>query len=61
MNQKTFSIITLVIFSLMALLHILRLVYGWSAIMAGWEVPMWISGPAVVFFVYLAYSAFKLR
>jgi len=61
MNQKTFSIITLVIFSLIALLHILRLVYGWSAVIAGWEVPMWMSGPAVVFFVYLAYNAFRLR
>lgn len=40
MNQKIFSTITLVIFSLIALLHALRLVYGWSAVIGGWEVPM---------------------
>lgn len=61
MNQKTFSTIALVIFSLITLLHILRLVYSWSAVIAGWEVPMWMSGAAVIFFVYLAYSAFRLR
>jgi len=61
MNQKSFSTVTFVIFSLIALLHALRLIYGWSAVIAGWEVPMWVSYPAVAFFVYLAYSAFKLR
>lgn len=61
MNQKSFYNITLIVFSLIALLHALRLVYGWSAIIAGWEVPMWLSGLPVIFFGYLAYSAFKLR
>ena len=61
MNQKSFFTVTLVVFLLIALLHALRLVYGWSAVMAGWEVPMWISYPAVAFFVYLAYSAYRLR
>ena len=61
MNQKTFSTVTLVIFSLIALLHALRLVYGWNAVIGGWSVPMWLSGLAVVLAGYLAYSAFKLR
>ncbi len=61
MNQKTFSTVTLVIFSLIALLHVLRLVYGWNAVIAGWEVPMWLSGLSVVLAGYLAYSVFKLR
>jgi len=61
MNQKIFSTITLVIFSLIALLHALRLVYGWSAVIGGWEVPMWLSGLAVVSAGYLAYGAFKVK
>jgi len=61
MNQKTFSTITLVVFLLIALLHVLRLVYGWSVVMGGFEVPMWMSYPAATLFVYLAYSAFRLR
>lgn len=61
MNQKSFFNVTLVIFFLIALLHALRLVYGWSAVIGGFEVPMWLSGLAVVLAGYLAYSAFKLR
>lgn len=61
MNQKSFSNVTLIVFLLIALLHALRLVYGWSAVIGGWEVPMWLSGLAVVLAGYLAYSAFKLR
>ena len=61
MNQKNFYNFTFVVFSLIALLQALRLAYGWSAVIAGWEVPMWLSGLAVVLAGYLAYSAFKLR
>ena len=61
MNQKTFCNVTLAVFSLIALLHALRLVYGWGAVIGGWEIPMWLSGLAVVSAGYLAYSAFKLR
>ncbi len=61
MNQKSFSTVASAVFSLIALLHALRLVYGWSAVIGGWEVPMWLSGLSVVLAGYLAYSAFKLR
>ena len=61
MNQKTFSTVTFIVFSLIALLHALRLIYGWNAVIAGWGVPMWVSGLAVVLAGYLAYSVFKLR
>lgn len=61
MNQKSFFTVTLVIFSLIALLQALRLAYGWSAVIAGFEVPMWLSGLFVVLAGYLAYSAFRLR
>ncbi len=61
MNQKSFFNVTLVIFSLIALLHALRLVYGWNAVIAGWEVPMWLSGLSVIVSGYLVYSALKLR
>lgn len=61
MNQKSFSNVTLIAFSLIALLHTLRLIYGWNTVIGGFEVPMWLSGVAVVLAGYLSYSAFKLR
>ncbi len=60
MNQKTFSLTAGVIFSLVALLHVLRLVFGWEAIIAGWVVPPWLSGVAMLIVGYLSYEGFRL-
>ncbi|MDE3061000.1 MAG: hypothetical protein KGJ06_08305 [Pseudomonadota bacterium] len=43
MNQKTFSLIAGIIFALVALGHLLRLFQGWTILINGWPVPMWIS------------------
>jgi hypothetical protein len=43
MNEKTFATIAAVIFALVALLHLLRLVMGWSVVIDSWTVPMWVS------------------
>ncbi|MCZ6490150.1 MAG: hypothetical protein O7A06_06430 [Acidobacteria bacterium] len=60
MNQKTFSRTASVIFSLVALLHGLRLVFGWEAIIAGWMAPPWASGVAVLMAGYLSYEGLRL-
>jgi hypothetical protein len=41
--MKPFSTIAALIFALVALLHLLRLVYGWQVVFNGWTVPMWLS------------------
>jgi hypothetical protein len=61
MTQKTFTRTAGVIFVLVAVLHLLRLLLGWEAVIGGWDVPMWVSGLALVLSAYLAYSAFRLR
>ena len=43
MTEKTFATIAGVIFALVALLHLLRLVMGWSIVIDSWTVPMWVS------------------
>lgn len=48
------------IFLIIALLHLLRLIFGWSAVMEGWSVPLWLSGVALVVAGYLAYEGFRL-
>jgi hypothetical protein len=60
MNQKTFSFVGAVIFLLVALLHGLRLVYGWSAVIGGWSVPTWVSWAALVIAAVLSYQGFRL-
>jgi len=61
MSQKTFTGIVGLVFSLIAVLHALRLLLRWEAVIGGWTVPMWISWAALAISGYLAYTAFKMR
>lgn len=45
---KTVLGINVGLFSLIGLLHLLRLVLGWPAQISGWNVPMWLSIIAVL-------------
>ena len=61
MNQKTFVRTAGVVFSLVAVLHALRLLLGWDAVIGGWSVPMWLSWLALALAGYLAYAAFRMK
>ena len=41
--MKPFTTIASVIFSLVAVLHVLRLIFGWQAVIDGLVIPMWAS------------------
>ncbi len=41
--NKPFTMLAVVVFALVALVHLLRLVYGWEATINGAAVPMWGS------------------
>lgn len=60
MNQKMFSTVVGAIFLVIAVLHLLRAVLGWNAVIGTFSVPMWLSWIAAVVAAFLAYSAFKL-
>ncbi len=61
MNQRTFSLTVGVIFLAIAVLHALRILFGWEAIIGGLAVPTWVSWVALVVAGYLAYEGFRLR
>jgi len=60
MNQKTFSLVTGLIFLLIAVIHVLRLAFKWEAVLNGWVVPMWVSAVALLIAAYLAFEGLKL-
>jgi hypothetical protein len=60
MDQKTFVLLTGVIFALVALLHLLRIYMGWPAVIGGWTVPMWLSWLGLVVAGGLAYFGISL-
>ena len=61
MSRGMFLLVAGGSFSLVALLHALRLVFGWEAVIGGWDVPRWLSWAALGLSGYLAYSAFTLK
>ncbi len=60
MSQKVYSLIAGVIFSLIALGHLLRLVFQPQIMIAGWSPPTWVSAVALVILGFLAYQGFRL-
>ena len=46
--NKPFTIAAVIIFAMVAVVHLLRFVLGWNAIIAGSEIPMWASVVALV-------------
>jgi hypothetical protein len=46
--NKPFTMLAVVVFAVVALVHLLRLVYGWEVNINGAAVPMWASGLGLV-------------
>jgi hypothetical protein len=60
MTPRIFSLITATLFTLMALLHVLRLLRGWQVTIGDVVVPLWISWIGLAVATYLAYQGFRL-
>jgi hypothetical protein len=60
MSEKTFAAIAATIFGLVALLHLLRLIMGWSIVIDAWTVPMWFSWIGLVVAGALSYFGTRL-
>jgi hypothetical protein len=55
MQQTAYNTITAVLFLVVALVHLLRIIFGWSAQIGGVTVPMWASWLALVVAAALTY------
>jgi len=60
LQQRTYLQVTGLLFTVGAVVHLLRAVLGWEASIAGCIVPGWLSWVAVLLAGYLAYSAYQL-
>jgi len=60
MTHRTFSLVTGILFLLVALLHAIRLLRGWQVSVEGAVVPIWISWIGLAVAAYLAYQGFRL-
>jgi hypothetical protein len=60
MTQRTFSLVTAMLFLLIALLHAVRLFRGWQITIEGAVVPLWVSWIGLAITGYLAWQGFRL-
>jgi len=58
MQQRAYNTVTAVLFLVVALLHLLRIIFGWPAQIGGLSIPLWASWLALVVAAALAYLGF---
>ena len=56
--QRSFFLITSILFLLIALLHAVRLLQGWQVTIGGAVVPLWVSWIGLAISGFLAYEGF---
>jgi len=61
MKKQPYISTVAVVFLVVAILHALRLIYGWEGVIGGWEVPFSLSWVVVVFTAYLSWQGFRHR
>lgn len=59
LSTKTYFQVTGFIFAIVGLAHLIRVLSGWTIVIGGWNVPIWISYIGVLGPWYLSYNAFK--
>ena len=60
MGQRTFNLVTGIIFAIVSVGHILRLYLGWPVIIGIWEAPSWLSVVGCLVGGALSYSGLRL-
>jgi hypothetical protein len=59
-GQRTYNIVTASLFLIVAMLHLLRIIFGWPARIGGLDIPMWGSWLALIVTGGLGYFGFRL-
>ena len=59
MSRKNYCLVTAIVFTVIALLHLARLGFGWTAALGGWDAPMWLSWLALAISAFLAWTGFS--
>ena len=57
--MKPFTAIAVFVFSLISLLHLFRIFFGWKITVDGLVVPMWVSIPGFVVAAGLAFMVWR--
>jgi hypothetical protein len=59
-NEKGFHMAIGIVFTIVALLHLSRIVFGWDFNLGSWDVPYWLNGVGTLITAFFAYVSFSL-
>jgi hypothetical protein len=59
MSRKAYLLVAASIFAGVCLLHLARIVFGWSVVIGDWSVPMWVSWVGALVSGALAWFGFS--
>jgi len=60
MPKRNYLSVVSFIFLVIAVLHVLRLLGSWEAVIGGTVIPIWVSWLAVLLAAFLAWQGFKM-
>ena len=58
LDQKTYASVAAALFLVVAIMHLLRIIFGWEVQIGGLTIPFWVSWLALVIAGALAYLGF---
>ena len=58
-TPKPFTTLSIIILALIALGHLLRIIFQWEAIINGTSIPVWVSAVPALFFGGLAFMLWR--
>ena len=58
MNRNTYMTVTATLFLIVAIMHLLRIIFGWQVEIGGLSIPFWVSWLGVLVPGALAYFGF---
>ena len=61
LNRKTYITVTATLFLVVAIMHLLRIIFGWQVEIGGLSIPFWVSWLGVLVAGALAYFGFTQR
>jgi hypothetical protein len=59
-SSRVLFIVIGLIMAAFAIIHFLRLAFGWSVMIGEWDAPMWISWVGIIIAAYISYTSFHL-
>src|SRR6266481_3839347 len=58
LNRKTYMTVTATLFLVVAIMHLLRIIFGWQVEIGGLSIPFWVSWLGVLVAGALSYFGF---